>query len=70
VGRFPGRGAWQAAWPPDCRHAAARHRGRSFGEINQALESVGAQLGFHGGVHTAGFGGKALAEDWTCSSPS
>jgi zinc protease len=36
---------------------------RSFGEINQALESVGAQLGFHGGVHTAGFGGKALAED-------
>ena len=36
---------------------------RSFGQINQALESVGAQLGFHGGVHTAGFGGKALAED-------
>ena len=36
---------------------------RSFGEINQALESVGAQLGFHGGVHTSGFGGKALAED-------
>ena len=36
---------------------------RSFGEINQALESVGAQLAFHGGVHTSGFGGKALAED-------
>jgi len=36
---------------------------RSFRQINEALESVGAQLSFHGGVHTAGFGGKALAED-------
>ncbi len=36
---------------------------RSFGQINEALESVGAQLSFHGGVHTVGFGGKALAED-------
>jgi zinc protease len=36
---------------------------RTFGEINEALESVGAQLGFHSGVHTVGFGGKALAED-------
>jgi zinc protease len=36
---------------------------RSFGEINEALESVGAQLAFHGGVHTSGFGGKGLAED-------
>lgn len=36
---------------------------RTFRDINDALESVGAQLGFHGGVHTAGFGGKALAED-------
>jgi zinc protease len=36
---------------------------RTFAEINQALESVGAQLGFHGGVHTTNFGGKALAED-------
>jgi zinc protease len=37
--------------------------GRTFGEINEALESVGAQLGFHSGVHNVGFGGKALAED-------
>jgi zinc protease len=36
---------------------------RTFGEINEALESLGAQLGFHSGVHTVGFGGKALAED-------
>jgi zinc protease len=36
---------------------------RTFGEINEALESSGAQLGFHSGVHTVGFGGKALAED-------
>jgi zinc protease len=36
---------------------------RSFGQINEALESVGAQLGFSGGVHTVSFGGKALAED-------
>jgi len=36
---------------------------RTFAQINEALESVGAQLGFHSGVHTVGFGGKALAED-------
>lgn len=36
---------------------------RTFGQINEALESVGAELGFHSGVHTVGFGGKALAED-------
>ena len=36
---------------------------RTFGQINEALESVGAQLGFGSGVHTVGFGGKALAED-------
>jgi zinc protease len=38
-------------------------RTRTFAQINEALESVGAQLGFHSGVHTTGFGGKALAED-------
>ena len=36
---------------------------RTFGQINDALESVGAQLAFRSGVHSAGFGGKALAED-------
>jgi zinc protease len=36
---------------------------RTFGQINEALESVGAQLGFRSGVHTASFGSKALAED-------
>ncbi len=36
---------------------------RTFSQINEALESVGAQLAFHSGVHTVGFGGKALAED-------
>ncbi len=36
---------------------------RTFGLINEELESVGARLGFRSGVHTVGFGGKALAED-------
>jgi zinc protease len=36
---------------------------RSFGQINDALESVGAQLGIGGGNHHVSFGGKALAED-------
>lgn len=36
---------------------------RTFGQINEALESVGARLGFGSGVHTVGFGGKALVED-------
>ena len=36
---------------------------RSFSQINDTLESAGAQLGFRSGVHTAGFGGKALADD-------
>jgi zinc protease len=35
----------------------------SFAQINQALESVGAQLDFRSGVHTTSFWGKALAED-------
>jgi zinc protease len=36
---------------------------RTFGQINESLESVGAQFGFNSGVHSVGFGGKALAED-------
>jgi len=36
---------------------------RTFGQINETLESVGAQLGFRSGVHSVAFGGKALAED-------
>jgi zinc protease len=38
-------------------------KSHTFTQINEALESVGAQLGFRAGVHTVGFGGKALAED-------
>jgi zinc protease len=37
--------------------------GRTSSEISSALESAGAHLGFSPGVHTTGFGGKALAED-------
>jgi zinc protease len=37
--------------------------GRSTQEIYDRLESTGASLGFDGGTHTTGFGGKALAED-------
>jgi zinc protease len=36
---------------------------RSFDEIYQALESVGASLGFNTGVHRSGFHGRSLAED-------
>jgi zinc protease len=46
--------------------AAALMRGteqRSFAEIYEAIESVGASLSVSSGSHTAGFSGKALAED-------
>jgi zinc protease len=46
--------------------ASALMRGtaqHSFQEIYDKLESVGASLGFNGGVHTTGFGGKCLVED-------
>lgn len=36
---------------------------RSFREIYDALESVGASMGFNGGTHTTGFGARALVED-------
>ena len=36
---------------------------RTFDEIYQALESVGAGLGFNTGVHKSGFNGRSLAED-------
>ena len=36
---------------------------RTFDEIYNALESVGASLGFNTGVHKSGFNGRALAED-------
>lgn len=37
---------------------------RSFQQIFNELESVGASLGYGGGTHTTGFHGKALAEDF------
>lgn len=46
--------------------AASLMRGNekySFGEIYEQIESIGARLSIHGGTHTSGFGGKALAED-------
>ena len=46
--------------------SAALMRGtekRDFQGIYQALESVGASLGFNGATHTTGFGSKSLAED-------
>ena len=46
--------------------ASALMRGtvpHDFQEIYDALESAGASLGYNGGTHTTGFGGKALAED-------
>jgi zinc protease len=46
--------------------ASALMRGteqRDFRKIYDDLESVGASLGFDGGTHTTGFGGRALAED-------
>ena len=38
-------------------------RKRSFDEIYNALESVGAGLGLNTGVHKSGFNGRSLAED-------
>ncbi len=38
-------------------------KNRSFDEIYNELESVGASLGFSSGVHTSGFNGRSLAED-------
>lgn len=46
--------------------AAALMRGtahHSFDSLYNALESVGAGLGYSGGTHTMGLGGRALAED-------
>ncbi len=46
--------------------AAALMRGtqkRTFDEIYNQLESVGASLGFNTGVHKSGFSGRSLAED-------
>lgn len=46
--------------------ASALMRGtakREFQAIYDSLESVGASFGFSGGTHTAGFGGRSLAED-------
>lgn len=38
-------------------------KNRSFDQIYNELESVGASLGFSAGVHTSGFNGRSLAED-------
>jgi zinc protease len=46
--------------------ASALMRGtaqHSFQQIYDALESIGASLGFGGGTHTTGFSGKSLSED-------
>jgi zinc protease len=46
--------------------ASALMRGterRSFAEIYEQIESVGARLGISGGTHLSGFSGKSLAED-------
>src|SRR5512138_2875453 len=36
---------------------------RNFDKIYNALEAVGASLGFSSGVHRSGFNGRSLAED-------
>jgi zinc protease len=38
-------------------------RKRTFQKIYDAIESVGASLGFNGGTHTTSFSGRALEED-------
>jgi len=46
--------------------AASLMRGtqhREFDVLHETLESIGASLGFGGGVHSTSFGGKSLAED-------
>ena len=36
---------------------------RSFDQIYNELEAVGASMGFNSGTHTTSFGGRALVED-------
>jgi zinc protease len=46
--------------------AASLMRGtenKSFSEIYEAIESIGASLGFEAGTHTVSFSGKSLSED-------
>jgi zinc protease len=46
--------------------ASALMRGtqtKTFRQIHEAIESVGANLGFSSGTHTTGFSGRALSED-------
>src|SRR5919109_3928398 len=38
-------------------------KNRTFDKIYNALESVGASLGFSSGVHRSGFSGRSLVED-------
>lgn len=38
-------------------------RSLDFNQLYDRLEAVGASLGFSGGTHTAGFGGRSLADD-------
>jgi zinc protease len=38
-------------------------KNRTFDQIYNELEAVGASLGFSSGVHTSGFNGRSLAED-------
>ncbi|RME78082.1 MAG: insulinase family protein [Chloroflexi bacterium] len=48
--------------------AQAMRRGagrRTFAEINEAVEAVGASVYVNAGRHTVGFGGKSLAEDFS-----
>ena len=44
-----------------CHHA--RHSGRTFHQIYDSLESVGAGLGFSASTLTGAFSGRSLAED-------
>lgn len=37
---------------------------RGYDELNEAIEGVGASVGFSGGTHTTGAWGKSLAEDF------
>lgn len=50
-----------ASFTADALMRGTEHR--SFEEIYEALEAVGANVGVSGGTHTTSFGGKSLAED-------
>jgi zinc protease len=57
----PGEKAGLAAFTADCLERGTENR--TFAQISEEIEAVGASLHLWGGLHTTGFTAKCLAED-------